>query len=179
MSKREFELTWVHKAVMVAFIDALIIMFSYAVALVARFDFKYTNVPSMYIQGYLWSMPFWIASTIVIFYVCKLYHSVWSLASIPEIQMSVMAYMILAVVYVAGALFMHLKMPKAYYFVGYMLSFGLTTFLRFSYRIFRVYLIKSNEDADETDRIMMVGGGAAGQVLIKELTNGKIGRAHV
>ena len=54
-----------------------------------------------------------------------------------------------------------------------MLSFGLTTFLRFSYRIFRVYLIKSNEDADETDRIMMVGGGAAGQVLIKELTNGK------
>ena len=173
MSKREFELTWVHKAVMVAFIDALIIMFSYAVALVARFDFKYTNVPSMYIQGYLWSMPFWIASTIVIFYVCKLYHSVWSLASIPEIQMSVMAYMILAVVYVAGALFMHLKMPKAYYFVGYMLSFGLTTFLRFSYRIFRVYLIKSNEDADETDRIMMVGGGAAGQVLIKELTNGK------
>ncbi len=173
MSKHEFELTWVHKAVMVAFIDALIIMFSYAVALVARFDFKYTNVPSMYIQGYLWSMPFWIASTIVIFYVCKLYHSVWSLASIPEIQMSVMAYMILAVVYVAGALFMHLKMPKAYYFVGYMLSFGLTTFLRFSYRIFRVYLIKSNEDADETDRIMMVGGGAAGQVLIKELTNGK------
>ena len=173
MSKHEFELTWVHKAVMVAFIDALIIMFSYAVALVARFDFKYTNVPGMYIQGYLWSMPFWIASTIVIFYVCKLYHSVWSLASIPEIQMSVMAYMILAVVYVAGALFMHLKMPKAYYFVGYMLSFGLTTFLRFSYRIFRVYLIKSNEDADETDRIMMVGGGAAGQVLIKELTNGK------
>lgn len=176
MSKREFELTWVHKAVMVAFIDALIIMFSYAVALVARFDFKYTNVPSMYIQGYLWSMPFWIASTIVIFYVCKLYHSVWSLASIAEIQMSVMAYMILAVVYIAGALFMHLRMPKAYYFVGYMLSFGLTTFLRFSYRIFRFYLIKSDGDADETDRIMMVGGGAAGQVLIKELTNGK--RVH-
>lgn len=176
MSKREFELTWVHKAVMVAFIDALIIMFSYAVALVARFDFKYTNVPGMYIQGYLWSMPFWIASTIVIFYVCKLYHSVWSLASIAEIQMSVMAYMILALVYVAGALFMHLRMPKAYYFVGYMLSFGLTTFLRFSYRIFRFYLIKSDGDADETDRIMMVGGGAAGQVLIKELTNGK--RVH-
>ena len=176
MSKHEFELTWVHKAVMVAFIDALIIMFSYAVALVARFDFKYTNVPGMYIQGYLWSMPFWIASTIVIFYVCKLYHSVWSLASIAEIQMSVMAYMILALVYVAGALFMHLRMPKAYYFVGYMLSFGLTTFLRFSYRIFRFYLIKSDGDADETDRIMMVGGGAAGQVLIKELTNGK--RVH-
>ena len=176
MSKHEFELTWVHKAVMVAFIDALIIMFSYAVALVARFDFKYTNVPGMYIQGYLWSMPFWIASTIVIFYVCKLYHSVWSLASIAEIQMSVMAYMILALVYVAGALFMHLRMPKAYYFVGYMLSFGLTTFLRFSYRIFRFYLIKSDGDADETDRFMMVGGGAAGQVLIKELTNGK--RVH-
>ena len=176
MSKREFELTWVHKAVMVAFIDALIILFSYAVALVARFDFMYTSVPSMYIAGYLWSMPFWIASTIVIFYVCKLYHSVWSLASIAEIQMSVAAYMILAVVYVAGALFMHLRMPKAYYFIGYILSFCLTTFLRFSYRIFRFYVVKSDADADETDRIMMVGGGAAAQVLIKELTSGK--RVH-
>lgn len=176
MSKREFELTWVHKAVMVAFIDALIILFSYAVALVARFDFMYSSVPSMYIAGYLWSMPFWIASTIVIFYVCKLYHSVWSLASIAEIQMSVAAYMILAVVYVAGALFMHLRMPKAYYFIGYILSFCLTTFLRFSYRIFRFYVVKSDADADETDRIMMVGGGAAAQVLIKELTSGK--RVH-
>ena len=97
----------------------------------------------------------------------------WSLASISELQMSVVSYIMLLVVYAAGAIFMHLKMPRSYYFMGYIISFGLTTALRFSYRILRFYLGKSETDADATDRIMIIGGGAAGQVLIKELTNGK------
>lgn len=173
MNKREWELTWVHKALLVAFLDTIIVLFSYLVALMTRFDFRFSDIPPEYFEGYLWSMPFWVASTIVVFYVCRLYHSVWSLASISELQMSVVAYMILLVVYAAGTLFMHLKMPRSYYFMGYIISFGLTTALRFSYRILRFYLGKSEADADATDRIMIIGGGAAGQVLIKELTNGK------
>lgn len=167
------EWTWVHKAALVAFLDVIIVLFSYLVALLARFDFKFSAIPANYIEGYLWSMPFWVAATIVVFYVCRLYHSVWSLASISELQMSVVSYMILLVVYTMGTVFMRLKMPRSYYFIGYLLSFGLTTILRFSYRIVRFYLGKSETDADSTDRIMIVGGGAAGQILIKELTNGK------
>ena len=171
--RHEWEFTWVHKAVLVAFLDAIIVLFSYLMALLARFDFKFSEIPLNYIEGYLWSMPFWVAATIVVFYVCRLYHSVWSLASISEIQMSVVSYMILLVVYLVGTLFMRLRMPRSYYFMGYIISFGLTTALRFSYRILRFYLGKSETDADATDRIMIIGGGAAGQILIKELTNGK------
>ena len=173
MNKHEWELTWVHKALLVAFLDGIIVLFSYLMALLTRFDFKFSEIPTNYIEGYLWSMPFWVAATIVVFYVCRLYHSVWSLASISELQMSVVSYIMLLVVYAAGAIFMHLKMPRSYYFMGYIISFGLTTALRFSYRILRFYLGKSETDADATDRIMIIGGGAAGQVLIKELTNGK------
>lgn len=174
MNKRhEWEFTWVHKAILVAFLDAIIVLFSYLMALLARFDFKFSEIPLNYIEGYLWSMPFWVAATIVVFYICRLYHSVWSLASILEVQMSVVSYMILLVVYAAGTLFMRLRMPRSYYFMGYIISFGLTTALRFSYRILRFYLGKSETDADSSDRIMVIGGGAAGQILIKELTNGK------
>lgn len=171
--RHEWEFTWIHKAVLVAFLDAIIVLFSYLIALLTRFDFKFSEIPLNYIEGYLWSMPFWVAATIVVFYVCRLYHSVWSLASISELQMSVVSYMILLVVYMAGTMFMKLKMPRSYYFMGYIISFGLTTALRFSYRILRFYLGKSETDADSTDRIMIIGGGAAGQILIKELTNGK------
>ena len=44
-------------------------------------------------------MPYWIAITIVVFYVCLLYHSVWRLASISELQMSIVAYIILIPAY--------------------------------------------------------------------------------
>ena len=65
------EWTWVHKAALVAFLDVIIVLFSYLVALLARFDFKFSAIPANYIEGYLWSMPFWVAATIVVFYVCR------------------------------------------------------------------------------------------------------------
>lgn len=60
-------------------------------ALLLRFDFVFSSIPEEYLMGYLWSMPFWIISTIVIFYICRLYHSIWRLASVAELQMILIA----------------------------------------------------------------------------------------
>lgn len=166
-------LLWIHKASLLAFADTLIILTSYLLALFLRFDFVFSNIPPEYIQGYLWSMPFWIAATIVVFYICKLYHSIWRLASVAELRMILTAYLILAVVYVAGMLFMHLHMPRSYYFMGYIISFCVTTGIRFSYRLIRFYTSRNVISDGEKDRIMIIGAGAAGQTLIKELINSK------
>ena len=118
-------------------------------------------------------MPYWILSTIVIFYICRLYHSIWRLASVAELRMIITAYLIIMVVDVAGMLFMHLRMPRSYYFMGYVLCFCMTAGTRFSYRLLRSYTNRKRQDEgkDEQDRIMIIGGGEAGQILIKELIN--------
>ena len=166
-------LLWIHKAILLAFMDSLIILASYLAALLMRFDFRFSAIPVDYLQGYVWSMPFWITATIVVFYGCRLYHSVWRLASFHEARMMVTSYMILAVVYTVGTMYMHLHMPKSYYFMGYILSFCLTTGIRFSYRLIRAYIRHSSEfsGGQSEDRIMVIGAGSAGQVLIKELIN--------
>ena len=166
-------LLWIHKAILFAFMDSLIILASYLAALLMRFDFRFSAIPVDYLQGYVWSMPFWITATIVVFYGCRLYHSVWRLASFHEARMMVTSYMILAVVYTVGTIYMHLHMPKSYYFMGYILSFCLTTGIRFSYRLIRAYIRHSSEfsGGQSEDRIMVIGAGSAGQVLIKELIN--------
>ena len=166
-------LLWIHKAILLAFMDSLIILASYLAALLMRFDFRFSAIPVDYLQGYVWSMPFWITATIVVFYGCRLYHSVWRLASFHEARMMVTSYMILAVVYTVGTIYMHLHMPKSYYFMGYILSFCLTTGIRFSYRLIRAYIRHSSEfsGGQSEDRIMVIGAGSAGQVLIKELIN--------
>ena len=165
---------WVHQAILVAFLDSLFVVISYGVALILRFDFSFSSIPEPYRSGYLWSMPFWIASTIVVFYAFRLYHSIWRLASISELQMSIAAYIVLLPVYGLGIMFMHLRMPKAYYFMGFIISFCMTTALRFSYRMFQTYF--GNRDGageEEQNRIMVIGGGAAGQTLIRELINSR------
>lgn len=165
---------WVHQAILVAFLDALFVVISYGAALILRFDFSFSSIPEAYRSGYLWSMPFWIASTIVVFYAFRLYHSIWRLASISELQMSIAAYIVLLPVYGLGIMFMHLRMPKAYYFMGYIISFCMTTTLRFSYRMFQTYFGNREGAGDEEqNRIMVIGGGAAGQTLIRELINSR------
>ena len=124
-------------------------------------------------------MPYWIAITIVVFYGCRLYHSVWRLASISELQMSIVAYIILIPAYTFGTLFMKLQMPRSYYFMGYVLSFLLTTGLRFSFRFLRFYVRKREGEDEEQDRIMVIGGGSAGQAVIKELTGSRGNPARV
>ncbi|MCI9074223.1 MAG: polysaccharide biosynthesis protein [Dorea sp.] len=161
------------KAAVIAFLDILFVLASYLLALLLRFDFVFSNIPREYLDGYLWSMPFWISATVVVFYGLRLYHSIWRLASMPEVQMSITAYIILIPVYGLGILFMNLRMPKSYYFIGYMICFCMTTGLRFSYRMLRYYAGSREGYEEGQDRIMVIGGGAAGQTLIQELVNSR------
>lgn len=121
----------------------------------------------------MWSIPYWIIVTLVVFYICRLYHSIWKFASVSEVEMIIGAYLILAVLYVVGALIMKLRMPMSYYFFGYVLSFFSTTAIRFSYRILRAYSNRQRQESKQAsqDRIMVIGAGSAGQILIKELLN--------
>lgn len=171
-NKNKSGFLWIHKAMLIAFMDSLIVLSSYLAALLARFDFIFSKIPQEYVAGYLWSMPFWVVATVVIFYVFRLYHSVWRLASIAELQMCISAHVALIPVYGFGIWFMRLRMPRSYYFMGYIVCFLLTTGLRFSYRMIRYY-VGQREQGANIDRIMVIGAGTAGQTLIRELINSK------
>lgn len=164
---------WIYKMMLLVFTDIMIVLVSYFMALMLRFDFVFSSIPQEYLICYMWSMPFWVISTVVVFYLCKLYHSIWRLASVAELQMSLTAYMILAIVYSIGMLFMHMKMPRSYYFIGFVLSFCMTTGIRFSYRLLRFYANSCADFGDNKkhDRVMIIGAGSAGQALIKEMIN--------
>ena len=178
--KQRKQLMWIHKALIIAAADVVIILLSYLTALLMRFDFVFMSIPEEYIRGYLWSMPFWVIATLVVFYGCRLYHSIWSLASVAEFRRILAAYVVLLIDYVAGMIFMGLRMPRSYYFMGYIISFCLTTGVRFSYRILRMYAVSAENAAAADkirDRVMIIGAGSAGQVLIKELLNSE--KTHV
>ena len=170
---KKWKLKWIYKSLLLCLADILIVMGSYFMALFMRFDFQIAMIPEEYIAGYFWSMPFWIVSTIVIYYIYKLYHSIWAFVSIAEVKRIVMADLVLIPVYVIGAVFMELHMPKSYYFMGYIMSCVCCAGVRFSYRYIRFYLNSlqggTKEEGKERDRIMVIGAGTVGQTLIREI----------
>lgn len=164
-------LQWIHKAIFLLLADVLTILFSYFAALLLRFDFAMSTIPREYLVGYAWSMPFWVTAAVVVFYGCRLYHSIWRLASVSELRRILIAYTLLIPIYVAGGFFMRLRMPTSYYIMGYIISFCMTTGIRFSYRLLRFYVNRQDNSrpAAGRDRVMIIGAGRAGQTLIKKM----------
>lgn len=171
MKKRK--LKWIYKSLLLCLADIIIVIGAYFMALFMRFDFQVAMIPEEYIAGYFWSMPFWVVSTIVIYYIYKLYHSIWAFVSIAEVKRLVMADLVLIPVYVIGAVFMELHMPKSYYFMGYIMSCVCCAGVRFSYRYVRFYLRalqgETKKEGKERDRIMVIGAGTVGQTLMREI----------
>jgi len=169
--KQKIDTKWLGRSSVIMFFDVLVILAAYLGALLLRFDFVFSAIPQNFIDGYMWSMPYWVMITIVVFYAFKLYHSIWSFASMTELMRMVGAYLVLIAAYLAGGLFMGLHMPKSYFFMGYVMAFCCHTGIRFSYRWLRYWTHKRAQEEHEGpgSRIMIIGGGAAGRVIIKEL----------
>ena len=165
---------WMRKAFVLLFFDVISIMASYMAALLLRFDLIFSNIPRGYLTGYIWSMPYWVIISIVVFYGMRLYHSIWMFAGIDEAKRIVQSYMILLVFYGVGILEMDLRMPRSYFLVGYVFSIMCTVGLRFGYRLLRSYLRSTRSSVEAaTDRVMIIGAGQAGKTLILEMQNSR------
>ena len=163
------------RMVLLAFADVLCTVASYFFALLLRFDFTYSAIledSAIHVVNYVRSMPAWCGVTVAVFFFCRLYHSIWRQASLSELETIILAHILLAPCYWALTYLLDLHMPKSYYVMGFLVNFGLTTGVRFSYRMAR--FLRNNVMGyakNPVDRIMVIGAGAAGQMLIKELQN--------
>lgn len=164
---------WIARAAVVLVMDVLIIVASYFLALWLRFDFVFSKIPAEYLEGYIWAMPYWCAITVVVLYLFRLYHSVWYFVSVIEMYRLIEAYLVLIPCYYIGTQFMNLDMPRSWFLIGYMFSFVLQAALRCSYRFLRTFTNRTKQRvmAKGTDRIMIIGAGEAGRMLIREIIN--------
>jgi len=151
--------------------DVLVLMVSYVVALMIRYDFTYSQIPLDKVFGYLASLPFTVASTLLVFYIFHLYHSIWSYAGIIEIRNITGAFLVLIPVYYLGYTYMGLTMPIAYYLMGFVISVVGCISIRFGYRFLRMFRGRSasSEKEKKEERVMVIGAGSAGQMVIQEL----------
>ena len=162
---------WREKLIVLTVMDMLTIFFSYAMALMLRFEFSFDAIGDEYINGFMDSIVLWIIATVVVFFICRLYHSIWSLASTRDLLTIIKAYLLLIPVYVLIKQVLQMNMPRSYYVMGYIINFCMTAGMRFSYRLFLLQTQSLKRGSKQLERVMIVGAGAAGQMLIKEMQN--------
>ena len=172
-SKKKVDMQWVTHSIVVIIADILVVIFSFFAALLLRFDMHFRSIPNEYFTTYLKIIPLWSAITIAVFLAFKLYHSIWSYVSIDETFTMIKAYAVITLCYILSKFLLKIDMPRSFYFFGVFIAFVLHVMVRFSYRLLRYIrsqYSKSNEyRAGNIENVMIIGGGSAGSVLIREL----------
>ena len=163
---------WIWRALAIAFMDALIVLSAYFLALMIRFDFSYSSIPRRWLDGFWKLIGFYILATVVILYLFRLYHSIWRFASISELARLILAWVAIEAAVLLIYLITKIRMPWSFWTIGAVLGFLGTAGLRFSYRFLRAVTHKLGRKNDSSGeiRVMTIGAGEAGRAIIHELT---------
>ena len=111
------------KKLLIVITDVLSVCIAYGLALLLRFDMRYSAVPSEYIRGYLFYII--LASVILVssYTIAKLYRSVWTYAGIPEVLRTFVTSGIAAAITGVTYTISVIRMPISFYLVGWGLVF--------------------------------------------------------
>ena len=159
------------KAVRIAaliLVDIILINLAAFLAVVARFDFSLHEAQeTIYLQHMLRYAVVNTVVTLAVFYFLRLYHSLWAYASSAELIRIAAASVISALLYMAGSYLMNAAMFRSFSVIYLLILVVFIGAVRMSYRLLR-FTLRGGE-AGEKKRTMVIGGGAAGAMVIREL----------
>ena len=178
MDKKETHINL--KSLFFVLLDLADIAIASMMGLLLRFDFSIDNLRTLY-PGYLdaiWEyLPLYALGTIIIFYLFKLYHTLWIYAGINELMNITIACIAATLLQIAGMELLFYEVPRSYYLLSGIVLYLLTLVNRFMTRL--VFQVGKNiEYSDEASglnqyntNVMVIGGGEAANIIIKEIKN--------
>lgn len=149
--------------------DIIAVNFSYFFGLWLRFDLRFSNIPQTYLNSYLRFAPFYTVFVLVVFYALHLYKSLWRFASFSELNRIFASSVITTVYHIVCITLLIKRMPISYYVIGAAMQLALVTAIRFAYRYITLERTRRERNVSAVHNVMVIGAGAAGQVILKEL----------
>jgi FlaA1/EpsC-like NDP-sugar epimerase len=148
-------------------IDFLSVMLASFLALYIRYDFKFMEIDKRFMDSaYIFTM---INTLIIVFiyFIFKLYASIWKFASIEELIKIIEAEIVVFAVIILEMVCFGFKVPRSYPFMFVTILMAITIVARFGYRFLRRF--RREVDTKDGMRTMIIGGGQAAALLLKEI----------
>ena len=164
---------WVVRAFIIALFDAIVIAVAFGVALLLRFEFDFELIKQQYLSAVLTVVSVFSIVTIIVFYLLRLYHSIWRFASVNELERLIIAWMIITVF---AVIFANIdesvngfrRIPISIWVMGIFFSAIGTTAIRFAFRFLRFISNSTIRGKKDITNVMVIGAGACGKDVIHE-----------
>ena len=148
--------------------DAMLINAAAFLALFVRFEFDFEQLrQSGYMDGLVTYSWLNTLGSLLIFYLMKLYDSLWEFASTAELVRVFIASVISAGVCVVGMMMLKISMPRSFVLLYAGALTALCSAIRLLYRELRRARMRSHGGIGQK-RTMLIGGGQAGSMVLRE-----------
>lgn len=165
------------RMVILLLVDICVIQFSSFMGLWMRFDMRLQSIPENYRMAAMGYVVPYTLITLIIFYVFRMYSSMWSVAGVRESCHIVFACALSSLCQIAGMTMLQLNVPRSYFAISFIILTGCEGLVRLSYRIYRSLFKRYGETS--SSRILIVGAGTSGSVILKEIETSQYAHGKV
>ena len=156
------------RAFLLLLLDIMMIFISAIGALWLRYEMNFNIIDTVFLNSVINYAPINIIITVIVFYLFRLYTSLWRYASVAELENIGKATCISGLINTLIMYMLNYKVPRSFPVLYMLVLFVLTLTIRFSYRYFR-YVSHKKRNMKKEGNIMVVGAGASGSAIIKEM----------
>ncbi len=157
------------KAALFLLADILAVYVSSFLSLALRYEMSFFAIDPVYVENGYRYLTVNIVCTVLVFYLFRLYTSLWKYASVQDLCNVAFAVTVSGVLQYAGIHLMGMQMPRSYYVLYILLLMAFEVCIRFGYRLFRFFRNGYGSARDGTADVMVIGAGDAGAAILKEM----------
>jgi FlaA1/EpsC-like NDP-sugar epimerase len=149
--------------------DTVLVVVSFFLAYLIRFDFEYESIPKNFVQYIPILLGITIILKISVFILFKLYRSLWRYAGIYELVSVFLASAITNGAMFAYIAFVDRLAPRSIFVITGMIDVFFIGGSRLVYRLYRRLVLGRVIKVDNLKRVAIFGAGDAGAMIAKEI----------
>ncbi len=161
------------RIILLVLIDLISIFAASILSLYVRYEFSFADIDKTYTHAVL---DVYLANailTLAVFACFRLYNSIWKYASDMELINAILSVAICSVLQLPLYKLFKVSMPNSFPFFYAFLLGSFVVLSRFGYRILRTFRKKyTHSGGTGQTNCMLIGGGSAGNAILKEIENG-------
>jgi FlaA1/EpsC-like NDP-sugar epimerase len=150
-------------------VDVFIINISFLIAFILKYDGDVVYIITTYLKTIIWVSIIATIIKLMCFIIFKLYNSLWSYAGIYEAMRLITALIISNAIVVSLVTILSISIPLSIFIMTFFIETLFMGGTRFLYRVLRRIKQRAFSYTEPENRLMIIGGGEAGSIIVKEL----------
>lgn len=160
-------MTW--KILIIMLVDTLLMVSSYALALLIRFDFHWSQIPMTYVRSWAPCLIVQLIVTAIVFFWRRMYHYIWRTVNAHDVIRMCVSVVLAFALSNLCCVFLSLPLPASVWVMVFVFQLCGLVGERCALRLWSVVQYSYGRGNKGEERIMLIGAGESGRMLSREL----------